>query len=135
MSARTRLRVAFFCQAFGYFGEALGFRQRLHVVCVELARGELSVPAAVLFWINSVETDVERCSNWHKRSFRFWNRTPILTRMHRLCKTIVASASRTGLSARQFSLHKLKSRVYLETRVQLDYARQRERGKQRAGRD
>jgi len=39
------------------------------------------------------------------------------------------------LSARQFSLHKLKSRVYLETRVQLDYARQRERGKQRAGRD
>jgi hypothetical protein len=30
---------------------------------------------------------------------------------------------------------KLKSRVYLETRVQLDHARQRERGKQRAGRD
>jgi hypothetical protein len=29
-------------------------------------------------------------------------------------------------------LHKLKSRVYLETRVQLDYARQRERGEQRA---
>jgi hypothetical protein len=34
-----------------------------------------------------------------------------------------------------FRLHKLKSRVYLETRVQLDDARQRERGKQRVGRD
>ena len=34
-----------------------------------------------------------------------------------------------------FRLRKLKSRGYLKTRVQLDDARQRERGKQRAGRN
>src|SRR4029079_14463227 len=60
-----------FCQSFGYFRKSLRFRQRLHVVCVELARGELSVPSAILFWIDGVETDVERSSNWHTGSFRF----------------------------------------------------------------
>jgi hypothetical protein len=35
----------------------------------------------------------------------------------------------------RFRLRKVKSRGYLKTRVQLDDARQRERGKQRAGRN
>src|SRR5439155_16342636 len=35
----------------------------------------------------------------------------------------------------RFHLRKLKSRGYFKTRVQLDDARQRERGKQRAGRN
>ena len=34
-----------------------------------------------------------------------------------------------------FRLRKLKKRGYFKTRVQLDHARQRERGEQRAGRD
>ena len=34
-----------------------------------------------------------------------------------------------------FRLRKLKKRGYFKTRVQLDHARQRERGEQRVGRD
>ena len=64
MSARTRLRVALFVRRLVTLVNPWVFA--LHVVCVELARGELSIPPAILFWVDGVETDVKRGSNWHK---------------------------------------------------------------------
>src|SRR6266576_76499 len=133
ISARTRLRVALFVRRlvtlvnpWVFANACMSFASNSHAV---------SCPSQPLYSFGSTALrPMWRDAPIVISVLSFWN-TPILTRTHRLCKTIVAPASRTGLSARQFRLHKLKSRVYLESRVQLDYARQRERGKQRAGRD